>query len=343
MHMVFRYEYWFSNKIELEANIGKNLIKFPNGRCCLRLDPICKFFDLAEITHAFWGKVLKNPDEMPDEFRGTILSCISNEKVSASKLKKSSLFLVDTPVIVQEKELPLDKGCMICGAGKVLRNDPFIDEQTLTAAKIGITDQGRFIVHAQILQEMQKNGLTGFQVKNSVPSNYQDVYLAMLYKYASKQYVKEYPNQSFLDQLEIEEYGLDRLFIQIPLELYNTSDFEKFHSYLMALFSEEKIDYNLIPPAQNIEPYGKGKWFELEITGYAGSEKECNQYIQEALCPKCGQRGQIPENSFYLKQGGWDGSDVCLTDAGKICVSNKFAKTSLANDWFLGFSPINNS
>lgn len=339
--MVFRYEYWFSNKIELDQNIGKNLVKFPNGRCCLRLDPICQFFDLAEITHGFWDKVLKTPDKMPKEFRGTIISSISNERVTGSKLKQSSLYLVDTPVIVQEKELSLDKGCMLCGAGKVLQRDPFIDEHTLMASKMGITDQGRFIVHAKTLQEIQKKGLTGFQVKNSVASNYQNVYLAMLYKYASKQLVKEYPNQSFLDQLVIEEYGLDRLFIQIPLELFNTSDFEKFHSYLMALFSEEQIDYTLIPPAQNIEPYGTGKWFELEITGYAGSEKICNQYIPEALCPKCGQLGQIPENRLNLKKGGWDGSDICLTDAGKICVSNKFAQISITNDCLLGFETIN--
>ena len=339
--MVTRYNYWFSNRIEVYLGTRVYVEKYANGRCCLELAPTTSFRDCAEITKKFWDSILEDPNNMPKEFRGASVSNLHIDKITKKMLRNSHLFLLNTIPCVQEDKLPVDIGCLLCGHGKVRQTDASIDERTLLEWRMGVTDQERVIIHTEIYEILKENGMTGFKPKSLIKTYYPDNYLLMLWRGASRDYLNNYPKQEVFENFIKEEYGSDRCFVQVPPKLIKSSAFKKLDSYLTELDSEEKIRYKLIPPGKTIPGLGKSKWIELEITGFAGNETPYNDYIQKAICPMCGKRGFVTENEFNMKKDEWDGSDICLTDKGRICVSSKFVLLSEKNRWFLGFEPVN--
>lgn len=339
--MHHEYCYFFYGISNIPDFVNRYSEKYPNDRVLVKLCPVSDFGDWADITRRFWDYLMSGAKKHLPLWTVSVVYGSEDSIFKKNDYKKSRLFALDTMTVLGQEDIPSSiGGCPICGTGKKLKDyPPNINERTVIAWECGFTETGRFLVHVSKYEELLKLELSGFKAK-TVKCHYPDKYVISLWcgnieknRELLKAFSGPLPNE-----LNIEEWGEKTLFFVLP-DLINSKSFDSFDSYLADLDEKEELNYTLIPPAEKVGKLPSCRWVELEIIGKGVKELSWNEYLETSICPHCGKGGYCPKGPLKVNISDWDGSDFCLTDAGRICLSKRAYKI-ICEELHLGAEPV---
>ena len=333
--MRIEYRYYFRSDRNLPSFTRKGRERSPDGCVMLRYAPICDNpewvvngvrldAEWRADTRKFW-ELLQSPDaqQLAPWFSRVVYGA-QPHLFTKREIRRAELFALESDNYAgDDTDAITDRGCPICGYGRALSQAAALDERTVLWWEVGFTDSGRLIVHVDRYLQMLEKNLTGFEVR-AVKSGHEDEHTVSLLVGTSKktrQYVYGYEG-GFPEGTSVEEWG-DRMFLYVEQHAFTGRDWRHFYTYLMELHKSEELLCKVIPPAREAPNLPKCRWVELCVHGQAGPELQLNEYHEAAICPKCGKDGWCPKGQLLLDHSQWDGSDLCVTDAKRICISRK--------------------
>jgi len=326
--MIVTYNYWFRGEPTLPDYV-RGVARWP-GVACLAIDPVSRFTasglrpfrDFGEMSRKFWDQLLAG------EIKGSWY-CVPEFGACESRFhsrdfRQAELFALNTTDLLGiEGEPPVDPGCRMCGHGRRLTDEPFIDEVTTIFCERGFTDCGRWVVDVAHYRQMVDAGITGFHpvpVACRRPDDFVVRLIATLKRAIED--LRDFPGK--MPEGVVEEHWGDDLALFVPPEVVASGAFAELDRYLREDLAErDRSGYHLIAPAQEVGLARKARWVALEVTGVAGTELGVNEYIKEVICPLCGKGGHCPAGQLRVNTSTWDGSDICATESGRLCVSKK--------------------
>lgn len=274
------------------------------------------FSDWPEVHGRRWE--IKNSRDLPQEV-----------------IDQSHLFtLGNAPAFCVERVGASVLGCPICADGRVLSTGgPLnLELRSILSWNLGLTSYGRIVCHEDLLHRMLSMGFTGFghsRVQLSEdPFNARHVLSSWSGSLTRQQQLLSVFLSEAADRVQSFEWG-SKIFVLVDPSEFSSNWFQTW----MAMF--RRWDRSDLTTLRHIAPSlgggldGYSRWAELSVTGFAGRETEFNDYIVEQGCPRC-RRSLDTDGPVVLDESEWDGSDLCVTDAGRLCVSSR------ARDFLIG-------
>jgi len=319
--MKVNYTYWFPPGVKTPERLRKNTTTMPTAWSEIRVNPSRSDKDWRENTLWFWDWLRKTGDA--HRLHAAVEYIAEDWAFKQQDFARASLFAVDTSFfLAQEITPPLNQGCLLCGADHVLSAAPHIDERTTIVWEAGFTNTGRFVVHVLVYEEMLAAGLSGFKVVPVSCVSPED-YVIILWRGSLEKVKRDlvaFPGE--LPQgIHIEEWG-DSLVLTASPSLVEGPEFDELDNHLADLDEQDVLSYRFIPPTKCVGEI-KTRWVGIDVTGQAGTELSVNEYVEDFRCPECAKGGLCPTEQLRVDCGTGDGSDVGVTESGRICLSRK--------------------
>lgn len=335
-------EYWYVFESETKIPDYLNLYaeSRADGKTIVRLNPVSTYGNWAESTYSFWQEIIGKQASWAGKYIAYCGYGIKESDFAKKNITKVELFTIDTlGLFGYETELPNLAGCPVCGKNKKLNKHIRIDERSLIAWRFGFTDYGRLVVHNSIYQSLRQLNATGFQAA-PVASNFQQENVMALWTGSiekAKSVLSKFPGK-IPPGIKITEYG-EKILIIVPRASFGDAWYRQLDTFLKKQDNEEEIAYTLVPAVNHLDNEQDAKWFELEITGYAGEELKVNEYIGRAICPFCNDNGFISNDKLRIDTRNYDGTDICRTETGRICISKRLVNF-VGAELKIGIEPV---
>jgi len=328
-----KYIYWFPPGTETPERLWKETTKTPTGWSEIQLSPSRSDEEWRGKTLWFWDWLRKTG--VSYQTHAVVEYYPEGMSFKKREYNQAELFAIDTfSFLGQELAPPARRGCRFCGNGRVLRNNPVIDERTAIFWRFGFTSTGRFVVHIQVYEEMLLAGLTGYTA-SPIRCMKPDEYIIILWRGSLEKVKKDF--EAFPghmpEGIHIEEWG-ENLILTAAAPLVDGPEFEELNRYLTELDEQEVLDYRLIPPASRVGDI-KARWVGIDVTGVVGTELGVNDYKEEIRCPECGMGALCPRGQLRVDASTADGADIGVTETGRICLSKKACKIFCKPDGFM--------